>query len=166
LACGNCNSSKGSDRLSLVDYVWPDSENTLRAFKYESEGKILPSTGFGRILDQKNEDTWKLLGLNRHPDSTVVGFVIPTVKDKRWVHRKLEWQKAADSKVSLLRNDTVDLRQMIVEMAVSRGMFSIWYTVFSDDKDMKRRLVLKFDNTEISCFDVEYDPIARPNGQI
>ncbi|MEW6996233.1 HNH endonuclease [Colwelliaceae bacterium BS250] len=166
LACGNCNSSKGSDRLNLVDYVWPDSENTLRAFKYESEGRILPSTGFGGILDQRIEDTWKLLGLNRHPDSTVAGFVIPTAKDKRWVHRKVEWQKATDNKARLLRNDTVDFREMVVDIAVSRGMFSIWYTVFSDDKDMKSRLILRFDNTERLCFDDEYDPIARPNGQI
>ena len=47
LACSNCNSSKGSDRFELSDYLWPDSDNTLRIFEYAEEGKILPVEGFG-----------------------------------------------------------------------------------------------------------------------
>lgn len=166
LACVNCNSSKGSALINLCDYLWPDSDNTFRAFTYESEGKVTPSSGFTNDLDKKIEDTWKLFGLNKHPDPTVEGFVKPSDKDRRWLHRKQEWETAIKNKDKLLNNDTSDVREILIERATAKGMFSIWFTVFSDDTDMKRRLISAFSNTDNSSFDATYTPIARPNGQI
>jgi uncharacterized protein (TIGR02646 family) len=37
LACGNCNSIKGGQTITLADYYWPDLDNTLRAFLYEQD---------------------------------------------------------------------------------------------------------------------------------
>ena len=166
LACGNCNSAKGSGRFELEDYVWPDADNTMKAFEYGAEGRILPKVGFGDELDQKIENTWTLFGLNRHPDATVHSFKLPTTKDKRWIHRKKEWDKATKNKTSLLENDNTVLRDMIIDIAYAKGMFSIWYSVFSDDIDMKRRLIAVFENTAINCFDDDFDLVTRPAGQI
>ena len=166
LACVNCNSSKGSARIELTDYLWPDSDNTFRAFTYESEGRIIPNKGFDNALERKIEDTWKLFGLNKHPDPTVEGFVKPSDKDRRWLHRKQEWEAAINNKSKLLNNDNNDIRDILVERATAKGMFSIWFTVFSDDNDMKRRLISAFSNTDNRSFDATYTPIARPGGQI
>lgn len=167
LACGNCNSSKGSTTFNLNDYIWPDTDNTMRAFKYQEEGRILPATGFENTLDDKIKNTWKLFGLHRHPDTTNPDFLTPTIKDKRWLHRKGEWEKATKNKNRLLETDTITMREMIVEAATAKGMFSIWFTVFSDDIDIKRRLITAFTNTDKDCFDqVFFTPIARQGGQV
>ncbi|MGS0536423.1 hypothetical protein [Pseudoalteromonas sp. SaAl2] len=115
---------------------------------------------------KKIENTWKLLGLNKHPDPTVEGFVKPSDKDRRWLHRKQEWEAAKINRDKLLHNDSCDIRDILVERATAKGMFSIWFTVFSDDIDMKRRLILAFRNTDNTSFDATYTPIVRPNGQI
>ncbi|MEJ6475288.1 HNH endonuclease [Pseudoalteromonas piscicida] len=166
LACSNCNSGKGGGELDLRDYVWPDSDNTLRAFRYQSEGKVMPATGFGDGLDAKIKNTWLMFGFNRHPDSTEPEFSTPTSKDRRWIHRKQEWELANRNKLKLLRNDSVDLRELLIEIATSRGMFSIWYTVFADDIDFKGRLVRSFKNTDITSFDDDFDLLPRRAGQI
>src|ERR1700730_16188143 len=35
LGCVHCNSSKGKQPVSVPDFLWPDLDNTLRAFDYE-----------------------------------------------------------------------------------------------------------------------------------
>ncbi len=164
LACLNCNSSKGSGELELTDYVWPDTENTLLAFRYEANGKIFPVIGFNQILDSKIENTWKLLGLNKHPDKSEAEFVSPSKKDSRWIQRSTEWDKAISKKGTLSKDDTTNLRECIVELALAKGMFSIWYTVFSDDENMKQRLINAFPKTALQCFDDSFNPIRRPSG--
>lgn len=167
LACTNCNSSKGKARLDLDDYVWPDKDNTLRAFLYIEEGVITPNEVYPLPLNEKIKNTWELLGLNRHPNTYAYnGTQKPTNKDKRWVHRRDEWLKATDKKASLLKSDSNERRIDLVDLALQRGMFSIWYSVFYDDIDMRKRLVGAFKGTETSCFDGTYQLIARNNGVI
>lgn len=166
LGCVNCNSAKGSEKINLADYIWPDSDNTLRAFSYGCEGRVFPIDGFNNVLDSKIKNTWILLGLNRHPDPTIEGFSKPTEKDRRWLHRKQEWEAAYENKAKLLNNDTSDLRDILVERATAKGMFSIWFAVFFDDVDMKERLVRAFKNTDVSSFGVDYSLVKRPAGQV
>src|SRR5262245_56298948 len=40
LACPNCNSAKLDKKIILSLYLWPDLDNTFRAFEYVQEGII------------------------------------------------------------------------------------------------------------------------------
>ncbi|MGZ5624860.1 MAG: HNH endonuclease [Methylobacter sp.] len=166
LACGNCNSGKGHGKLNLDDYLWPDCDNTFRAFAYDSEGRVLPRTDYNEALTEKIKQTWIMLGLNKHPDIFTEGNQTPTIKDNRWLHRREAWQKADRRKQELAVNDTPQRRAEIVEMACERGFFSIWLTVFADDQDMKTRLIRTFTGTSSDCFDAQGVPLARPGGKL
>lgn len=166
LACGNCNSGKGHGKLNLDDYLWPDSDNTYRAFTYDSEGRVLVNVSYTESLNQKIEKTWKILGLNKHPDSAISGQQMPTSKDKRWLHRQQAWQNAEKRKNQLADYDTSDRRDEIVEMALQRGFWSVWMTVFQDDVDMRRRLITAFPGTANDCFVQDTQPLPHSGGQI
>lgn len=166
LACGNCNSGKGHGKLNLEDYLWPDSDNTFLAFNYDSQGRVLPNKIHADLINRKIESTWLALGLNKHPDSQIAGHQIPSSKDKRWLHRQQAWKNAVNRKSQLAAFDTAVRRNEIVEMAVQRGFWSVWMTVFQDDADMRRRLIEAFPGTCPSCFDDNTQPIRRPGGQI
>lgn len=58
------------------------------------------------------------------------------------------------------------MREQIIETAISRGLFSIWWTVFNGDIDMRRRLREAFTGTHAGSFDVEENPIRRDGGQM
>lgn len=166
LACGNCNSGKGHGKLNLDDYLWPDTDNTYRAFTYDSEGRVLVNASYTESLNQKIEKTWKILGLNKHPDIAIPGQQMPTSKDKRWLHRQQAWQNAEKRKNQLAAYDTSDRRDEIVEMALQRGFWSIWMAVFQYDVDMRRRLITAFPGTANDCFDQDTQPLPRSGGQI
>jgi uncharacterized protein (TIGR02646 family) len=166
LACGNCNSGKGYGKLDLNDYLWPDCDNTFRAFIYDSEGRVLPKTIYSHAINEKIKQTWTMLGLNKHPDQFIQGNQVPSEKDRRWLQRKQAWQKAEKRKQDLAVNDTPTRREEIVEMACERGFFSVWLTVFEDDQDLKIRLIKAFAGTSSECFDSKGTPLARECGQL
>ncbi|BBL57947.1 hypothetical protein MKFW12EY_15600 [Methylomonas koyamae] len=166
LACGNCNSGKGHGQLNLDDYVWPDSDNTLLAFSYDAQGRVLPNKIHAEPINRKIETTWLALGLNKHPDRQITGQQTPSSKDKRWLHRQQAWQNASKRKSQLAVFDSEERRAEIVEMALQRGFWSVWMTVFQDDADMRRRLIEAFPGTAKACFDKNTQPIQRPGGQI
>ncbi len=166
LACGNCNSGKGHGQLNLDDYVWPDSDNTLLAFSYDAQGRVLPNKIHAELINRKVETTWLALGLNKHPDGQTTGQQIPSSKDKRWLHRQQAWQNASKRKSQLAAFDSEERRSEIVEMAIQRGFWSVWMTVFQDDADMRSRLIEAFPGTAKACFDENTQPIQRPGGQI
>ena len=166
LSCSNCNSGKGYGNLELVDYLWPDMDNTFLAFCYDSEGRVSVSQDLDANLFEKAQRTWIMLGLNRHPDRFTIGLIKPTNKDRRWLHRKEEWQKALHQKQGLTELDTPERRESIVETAAARGMFSVWMTVFNNDSDIRKRLIKRFTGTAIGCFDEEGSPISRLGGQL
>jgi hypothetical protein len=66
----------------------------------------------------------------------------------------------------LLSSNTVEVRELIVENALGRGMFSIWWTVFAADIDMRRRLREAFIGTHDASFDVNENPVPRAGGQL
>jgi hypothetical protein len=90
----------------------------------------------------------------------------PTESDHRWLRRTEAWALALRAQVRLAQQDTNIVRELIVEIALARGMFSIWWTVFAGDEDMRRRLRLAFRNTEIRCFNATEETVCHPTGQI
>ena len=161
LACGNCNSSKGSKSVNPSDYLWPDCDNTLRAFSYSRGGLISPKSNLSPAMAIKAQASIALAGL----DKTQLGTDRKsTCADDRWTERFDLWLMAAEYRRCLLSNDT--LREFVVDLALASGMFSIWWTVFANDIDMRRRLREAFINTDASCFDADENLVARPGGQV
>lgn len=165
LACSNCNSSRPKTITALVDYLWPDKDNTFRAFFYDREGRIFCVPGFSPVLDPKVKATWEMFGLDRHPD-VHSGMRAPTPKDDRWLHRKEAWKYAERMKRDLAILDSPERRETVVESAQQRGMFSIWMKVFESDEDMCARLIQAFPGTDAHSFDAMGRAVQRPSGQI
>jgi len=57
-------------------------------------------------------------------------------------------------------------RELIVENALGRGLFSVWWTVFLGDADMRRRLRQAFLGTDPGSFDANEDLQPRAGGQV
>jgi uncharacterized protein (TIGR02646 family) len=169
LSCPNCNSGKGAGQLNLADYLWPDSDNTFLAFEYDSEGRVLISSQLSEGTKHLAESTWKMVGLNKHPDSGS-GFQAPSLKDKRWLHRQQAWAVASGKKKILdslsSHPDVQSFRDDAASTAVERGMFSVWMAAFDSDPEMKKLLIQKFQGTATDCFDCNGMPVARQNGQL
>jgi len=163
LACGNCNSCKGKTQVKLVDYFWPDTDNTLRAFEYVRGGMIRPSPALAPNLAAKAQATISLAGLDRYPGGPGLA---PTTADRRWLRRQQAWEMAERTREILAGQDTDEVRELIVNLAISRGEFSIWWTVFATDSDMRRRLRKAFVGTHEASFDVNENPVPRAGGQL
>lgn len=160
LACPNCNAVKGNKNVEMNDYFWPDRDNTFRIFRY-TEGGVITLAAF-LSNDEKiiAENTISLTGLTKNPNTQ-------KASDRRWNNRRECWDIAERAKERLGRNDSIDLRDQIVETASAKGFWSIWMTVFQDDSDMKKRLISAIPGTAIECFrEGDYHPIHRPGGRI
>ena len=165
LACVNCNSCKGTTPIVLQDYFWPDSDNTMRALEYKTGGLVEPAHGLSLQLLGKARSTVQLVGLDRYPGNPDHQRR-PKHADCRWQHRRQLWDCAQRARARLLTSDSVELREQIVECAVLRGSFSIWFTNFLFDQDMRQRLVAGFVGTSSDCFDPTCNLIARVTGAI
>lgn len=158
LACVNCNSTKGDLDVVLEDYFWPDRDNTFRAFKYSQGGIVSPAEGLSPIDFERAKRTIGLLGLDKQPLND------PAAKDRRWQNRGEAWDIATRSKHNLMRANSPEMKEQIILTAHS--YWSVWMTVFSDDPDMKQRFIAAFKGTATDCFDENFNPCPRPNGQI
>lgn len=165
LSCVNCNSRKGHGQIVVSDYLWPDSDNTLLAIEYSIGGLVIVNSTLPAPIQTLAENTIKLVGLDNDPGNPDITRR-PTKKDRRWLKRDRVWQLAQDHKLKLQANNSTEVRDLIVSNALGRGMFSIWWTVFYDDQDMRRRLREAFLGTAANCFDHNERLISRAGGQI
>lgn len=163
LGCGHCNSSKGKKPIALRRFFWPDRDNTLRAIDYVTGGLVQPSATLTAAERTRARDTIALTGLDKYPGNPGRE---PTDSDRRWFRRHEIWQMAQKDRDRLDSNDTLAVRELIVENALGRGMFSIWWTVFAGDIDMRRRLREAFIGTHGASFDVNESPVPRAGGQL
>lgn len=171
LACGYCNSVKGSRPLDPADYLWPDTDNTFLAFEYVVD--LPPSVAGSPSIGSQSPGTpsadlraaalrtLALTGLDRGP-----GHPRLSPRDRRWIKRREAWGVALLAFRHLRTFDTPQLRDQIVITALSRGFFSVWMTVFQDDPDMRRRFVRGFPGTAPNCFDAEGRAVPRPGGKV
>ncbi|MDY6805035.1 MAG: HNH endonuclease [Cyanobacteriota bacterium] len=158
LGCANCNSTKKDKDVRLDDYYWPDRDNTIRAFEYLQGGILQVNSNLTNSEKELAIKTLELTGLDKIPKNDSAN------KDYRWLNRSKAWEKAEWSLRNLRRNDTPEMREQIVETAASRGFFSVWMTVFREDRDMLLRFIDAFPGTCRSCFDGQGQSIARPGG--
>lgn len=162
VACVNCNSCKGKTAINVADFLWPDSDNTLRAFEYSEGGVVAAHAMLSPALRAKAHASATLVGLDRVPGAAVP----PTQSDLRWLKRFETWRKANCALRRLEQNDITELREQIVDTALATGLFSIWWTVFSADADMRRRLRHAFPGTCTNSFDMAGNLQARAGGQL
>jgi len=163
LGCVNCNSCKGHAPIVLDEYFWPDADNTLRALEYVRGGVIRPAPALAAGMATKAQATIALTGLDRYPGNPGKA---PTSADQRWLRRQQAWEKAERCRDILASRDTPEVRELIVEVTTGRGEFSIWWTVFAHDADMRRRLREAFNGTHGASFDPGENLVPRAGGQL
>jgi hypothetical protein len=101
-----------------------------------------------------------LVGLQRHP---APGLVKPAQKDKRWQDREESWATAEKCRDLFEKLEQADAaKDLILEVAKSKGFFSVWMTVFNKYPNLTKELIKLFPGTAISCFDPDGKPIERP----
>ncbi|MEP7218872.1 MAG: HNH endonuclease, partial [Bacteroidota bacterium] len=162
LGCVNCNSCKGTKSHPATAVFRPDRDNTLRIVSYTSADVVTPHPALSSRDRDRAMRTIELVGLDRRP-----GHPRYRKGDGRWQTRKNVWEIAHRYLHRLQGQDTLMLRESIVDIALGRGLFSIWMTVFEDDTDMRRRLIAAFRGTATDCFDATtFASIPRPGGQI
>ena len=163
LACVQCNSSKGNKRIALRNYFWPDRDNTLRALDYRAGGIVVPAAALTDAEREKADNTLRLTGMDKVPGAPGRE---PTESDQRWLRRQQGWLRARVCRDRLIKNDTPEVRECIVEIALARGLFSIWWSVFADDIDMRRRLRVAFVGTHGDSFGANEQLVPRSGGQL
>ena len=169
LGCVNCNSTKKVKDVHLDAILLPDRDNTFAAFAYTADGKVAPAAGLKAGLRKMAQDTLGLTGLDK-PISTVQDENGKQVAIDRVSQRMEAWAVAEEAKHDVLMNpDNVAVRQGAIRTAIFSGFFSIWLTVFSNDADMRNRLIDAFSGTRPSgCFDPvtsnSISPAPNPDG--
>lgn len=163
LACTNCNSVKSNQPTSKMGSLWPDLDNTLRAFTYDAAGTVQITTTATTGVKKKARALQEMVGLERHPANRTAAK--PAPRDRRWLQREETWALASRYAKALPQQDSPLLRDAIVDLALAKGFFSVWFTVFAKDADMRLRLVAAFTGSAANCFDAKGKPVARPGGR-
>lgn len=165
LGCVHCNSSKGKKSVTLDNFLWPDRDNTMRAFVYSRDGLVRVYGRLRRPNRQRAEATINLVGLDKVPGHQM-RHRRPTRSDHRWRRRQEAFDLAERARADLALHDSPVLRHWIVEGAHGRGMFSIWMQVFAGDPDMRRRLRQRFIGTDAGSFDANEMLRSRVGGLV
>lgn len=164
LGCTNCNSVKQDQPTNHADFLWPDHDNTLKAFDYENRGLVQVGSDLPPDVRIKAQRLMDLVGLDRHPGQP--RSKKPRKRDKRYQQREEVWQLAERHRQTLKHENTTVVRELITDLAVAYGFFSVWMTVYADDIDMRIRLVAAFRGTATDCFDATRQVIPRPGGRL
>lgn len=170
LACVNCNSTKKDKDVVPAQVLLPDRDNTFAAFEYLPDGTVNASpqaaaTGFAQMADALLGLTGLDKGAANTPDANGRQVALD-----RASQRMEAWLKAEDARSDVLSQPSNSrLRGTVVALAQATGFFSVWLTVFSDDADMRLRLIRAFPGVEESgCFDPTtgeaISPAPNPDG--
>ena len=156
LSCKYCNTRKGVvvKKCEKQRYLWLDEDDTFHPFLYDTS---IPSlnrkylAGQDTEIKEKAENLFMLVKLNHF-------LISPKDKDRRYRERNEARNCALESKAGWDKvKDTVYrelyLKQIIM-LAKSKGFFSTWMNVFSDDLGIKSVLRETFKGTkEVYCND-------------
>jgi uncharacterized protein (TIGR02646 family) len=167
LGCTNCNSVKGATETNTADWLWPDRDNTFRAFRYRAGGFVEVIPGLATELTERALRLLNLIGLDRH--RLAPAGHRPAPRDKRWKDREQVWALAEDQKFKLAQfpeNVRPLARCLILDAAAGYGFFSVWMTVFAEDRDIRLGLIVRMAGTAPDCFDADGLAVARPGGWI
>lgn len=163
-ACSKCN-GKDNKTNKIVNFdtiYFPDRNNTLMAFTYGEGGFVAVNPDLSNEQKLKAQSLMDLICLDKYPKNPKYSEF--NANDNRWMHRDHAWKDA----VRYL--DKYEAGQVdadgVANYADRRGFFSVWFTIFSAHKDVKKALINSFEGTALDCFDEEYNPIPRNPYQI
>jgi uncharacterized protein (TIGR02646 family) len=166
LACRNCNGTKSNKDVVLTDVLLPDRDNTIVAFEYLADGRVLVAQNLDPLCEAQAAATLRLTEIDYPTGATLdqngrrIALDRGTQRMEAWSIAQVAWSE--------IQNDPENqaLRRMAAELARQSGFFSIWMTVFRHDMDMRRRLIDSFPGTgESECFSLHTtEPITpAPN---
>lgn len=161
LSCNVCNSNKGTTIVNYFDYHWPHVNNTFLSFVYDATGRVSvnPNLAGDSLVHATN--LYNICKLGRYPRSGQN----PSRADFRWRKRFEVWNKAQKD-LGKYQGGALSLDD-VLEDALFLGCWSVWFTVFAGEDDVRRELIARFPGTEATCFDAanHYEPIERNPGQ-
>jgi hypothetical protein len=162
LFCSLCNNNKrsrqdstpyGDPATARARYLWPDTDNTARAFVCLPSWDVQVAPALAAPADQLAKDTHWMFGFEKI--------------DRRWKKRKQAWTVAERTKQNLATNPgnaaMLDQAKLTIE---GYGFWSVWRAVFAGDAAMLALINSVFKGTDPSSFDASSAPIARPGGQL
>lgn len=156
LACGNCNSIKGTKDTAALNPFLPHIDNLLCFIEVLRTGTLqVKRSVTGTNLARTNAFI-DLVGLNRRP-----GYPNYSNKDDRWQYRFIAYSKATRQLQKYTSTPAkVDIEN-ITELAVTSGFFSVWFTVFAAHDSVKVALIEAFKGTNSARFNDQnrYSPI-------
>lgn len=161
IGCPNCNSIKLNQPTTVAGFLWPDRDNTLRAFEYEKGGFVRVSQHLPDSAKTKAKALMELVGLDRH---IAQGWPKPARRDRRYQLRERAWALAEALQRKFPVPDDED-RDLIAQAALTAGFFSVWMQVFQNDPALRVRLIRAFVGTAPACFDKSGQAVARPGGR-
>lgn len=156
LACGNCNSIKGTKDTATLNSFLPHTDNLLRFIEVLRGGTLRVKAGVtGTDLARTNAFI-NLVGLDRYP-----GHLRYSNKDDRWEYRLIAYKKATRQLQKYTNTPAMVDIENITELAVTSGFFSVWFTVFAAHDSVKSALIKAFKGTNSARFNARnhYLPI-------
>ena len=161
LSCATCNGADNKDTKDVVldEFHLPHKNNTFLSFVYLRGGVVAVNPNLTGASRQHAENLWRLIGYDKSPMQARPG-------DTRWKKRLEDWNMAEEY-LAMYRKGEVSLKA-VIQMALCRGGWSIWFTVFKEEDAVKKALIDKFPGTAADCFDANnhYVPIPRNVGQV
>ncbi|EGQ7694977.1 HNH endonuclease [Vibrio vulnificus] len=164
LACVNCNSAKGSKGVFFDYLLFPDRDNTFKAFIYEPDGKIYVNKNNNVVMQSLAINTLRLTGLDKTSRKTFDENGKLIAQDR--INQRMEAWGTAEVQLNIYLQDkhNVHIREMIAMQMVTTGYFSVWMTVFSEHDDMKKIFVDSISGTRASgCFDQKTHSCVHPH---
>lgn len=155
LGCTNCNSTKGATEVDLINYLWPDIDNTYLAFEYDDSGIVKINKARPLEEQAKAQRLITLCGLDKvQPKTDSVAWKVAS--DRRFEHRLQAWIEAQEAvgnyeKASgILRTRMLPL---ILKIVAHQGFWSIWMCAFESFPEVQQGLVNNFIGTRKVFFD-------------
>jgi uncharacterized protein (TIGR02646 family) len=165
LGCVNCNSTKGKKDVVLSLVLLPDRDNTAAAYIYTQDGRMEVEPGLTPVQRAMAVATLVLTGLEKGSDDDRDSNGELVALDR--VAQRMEcWLTAQESKADLLANPSLDVRRLIVKLAMAEGNFSIWMAVFHDDPAQRLLFIEHFPGTATDCYHADTSVVTPrpPNG--
>lgn len=144
LACKNCNSIKGTKSIIYLNLVFPHIQNTYKIFSYLTAGVISINSALPAPVQQRVQNLIDLVGLDRLP-----GNPHYSLKDKRWQYR-MNTFTLASRYLNDYKKGNVKV-QTIVDLALSKGFWSIWMQIFKGETAVEDELIDSFKSTFKNC---------------
>lgn len=150
LGCGRCNgrSNKSNKPVDFSIMHFPHLNNTMKSFSYKEGGYVEVNPAINDRAKIHAENMMKLVGLDKYPGNP--SYQQENLNDSRWMHRRVSWELAVKYLPTYIAGGISD--EFITDLAIQKGFFSVWYTVYKDHSGFKKMLIEKYKGTSLGCF--------------